>query len=161
MKKLLTLTALAALCAALAGCAQTMPSPQTGRSVTINQTFNRCLIKGNNAMPAAEKGGEQSLSDTMAAAGDFLSPKGGVWSQSETDGGQISTPTAATDVSPTTSMNYGGGGGDALANLIKLVAAGFTGSDGNVDWDGVKKVVIDAGHDKKAVEACVGDLCGE
>ena len=159
MKKLLTLAGLAALCAVLAGCAQTMPSPQTGRSVTINQTFNHSPITAN-ALPTAAVGEEQSLADTQGASGSVLSPSGTIWTVAESEGGQISTPTAATDVSPTTSMNYGTGG-DGLVSLTKMLTGSFTGSDGKVDWDGLKKQLTDAGYDKKAVDDCVAGICNE
>ena len=138
----------------LGGCTQA--TPLTGRSVSISQYFDRCAITGNNALPASELGEEQKLADIIGAAGDFLSPKGGVWSTAETEGGQTATPT--TTVTPTITAAYGGGGVD-IATAFKSLIKSFTGTDGKVDREGITNALIGLGYDKKAVEDCVNGGC--
>jgi len=156
MKKLLIISA-AAMCLVFAGC-NTTRTPQTGRSVTINQTIYDCTIYANARLTDGQ-GAEQALADALGASGDVLSPKGAVWSTSESEGGQTATVTPTLDIPVTTTFTYGGAGvpiADAAKSLAKL----FTGADGKIDVDALKNALLSHGYEKKAVDDFVNGMCG-
>ena len=159
MKKLLTLAALAALCAALAGC--NMLPGQTGRSINITQNFRNCEIKAN-AMPTAELGEEMTTADTQgAASGSVFSPSGTIWTQAGGDEGGNSA-SQSMDIKATANLAPKSTD-DALTSIAKQLLTAFGGKDGAGLSPGVIKIVKEMlekyGYEKKAVDDCVDGLC--
>ena len=115
----------------LTGCGQ------TGRTITNNQRFDRCTIYAN-ALPSAERGAEQRLSDPMdAASGSVFSQNASMWT--ETAGNEEGTGRNSTSVPvdidvPLNQNKATGGGittGAAIGALADKAIGALGGGDGN------------------------------
>ena len=161
MKKILTITTLAALCAVLAGC-NTIPE-QTGRS---NSAEVRVVL-GRDAKLGGWFGAPSTNAyDDVTHPGNLSGVvviNQHIWT--ETQGGEAgNTATATNDIKPSTTLQTSGGGG-LIDGLAKSLFSAFGADDPKKASKGVQDIVRDAlekyGYTKKEAEACVDGLCGD
>jgi len=130
MMHIKTLLACGALTALATGCGQ------TGRTITLSQHFRECTIHAN-ALPSAERGENQRLSDVMdAAAGSVFSQNASMWTETlgNEEGTGHNSTSVPVDIDVPLNQNKASGAGSAAGSVADK-ALGLLKSKG----DGAEK----------------------